>query len=71
MIPADTEAKRLALDEPTRRTVDVEQFCSWSACRIRRRSRALTMTGSSSYCSAGSPKLRRRKFSTRFMELSG
>ena len=31
---------RLACDEPTSRTVDVEQFCSWSACRISSRSSA-------------------------------
>ena len=32
--PAETDAKRLACDDPTSRTVDVEQFCSWSACKM-------------------------------------
>ena len=26
---------RLAWDEPTTRTVEVEQFCSWSACKMK------------------------------------
>ena len=47
-LPAETELKRLAWAEPTRRTVEVEQFCSWSACRMSSRSRALTMSGSRS-----------------------
>ncbi|CAB4757814.1 unannotated protein [freshwater metagenome] len=33
LMPAETEAKRFAWEEPTSRTVEVEQFCSWSACR--------------------------------------
>ena len=70
-MPAETEAKRFASEEPTRRTVEVEQFCSWSACRISSRSSALTISGSSSYGSAAVPKHRRRKFSTMFIELSG
>ena len=40
LMPAETEANRLACDEPTSRTVDVEQFCSWSACRMSSRSSA-------------------------------
>ncbi|KFC50170.1 hypothetical protein GY12_21885 [Micrococcus luteus] len=63
-MPADTEANRLAWVEPTRRTVEVEAFCSWSACSMSSRSRALTTSGSMSYSSAGTPKHRRRKFST-------
>src|SRR5665811_395279 len=46
LIPAETEANKLACAEPTMRTVEVEQFCSWSACRINSWSSALTMTGS-------------------------
>jgi hypothetical protein len=42
-MPAETEANRLACEEPTSRTVDVEQFCSWSACRMNSMSSALAM----------------------------
>ena len=70
-MPAETEANRFACAEPTSRTVEVEQFCSWSACRMNSRSRARTTTGSASYGSAGKPKVIRRKFSTRPSELSG
>ena len=35
--PAEMEANRFASEEPTMRTVDVLQFCSWSACRISSR----------------------------------
>ena len=70
-MPAEIEANRLACDEPTSRTVDVEQFCSWSACRMNSMSSALATSGSTSYGSAGRPNVMRRKFSTRFSELSG
>ena len=39
------EAYRLAWLLPTMRTVEVEQFCSWSACRISSRSSASPRTG--------------------------
>ncbi len=39
-MPAEIDANRLALLEPTMRTVDVLQFCSWSACTISSRFRA-------------------------------
>jgi hypothetical protein len=70
-MPAETELKRLACAEPTRRTVEVEQFCSWSACRMKSMSSALTISGSRSYGSAGKPKVIRRKFSVYESELSG
>ena len=38
-------AKRLAWLEATRRTVEVEQFCSWSACSRKIRSSAFTTSG--------------------------
>ena len=44
-MPPEMEVNRLACDEPTRRTVDVEQFCSWSACRMNSMSRALATFG--------------------------
>ena len=64
-MPPEIEVNRLACDEPTSRTVDVEQFCSWSACRMNSMSSARTSSGSTSYGSAGSPNVIRRKFSTR------
>ena len=70
-MPADTDANRLAWAEPTSRTVAVEQFCSWSACRVNSMSRARHTAGSTSYGSAGKPKVIRRKFATRPSELSG
>ena len=44
-IPAEIEANRLAWLLPTRRTVDVEQFCSWSAWRIKSTSSARATAG--------------------------
>ena len=44
--PAATEAYILASAEPTSLTVEVEQFCSWSAWRMRSMSRAFTIAGS-------------------------
>ncbi len=44
------------------RTVLVEQFCSWSACRIKRRSIARTTTGSGSQASHGVANIMWRKF---------
>ena len=41
-IPADKDANRPACDDPTILTVDVEQFCSWSACKINNLSSAST-----------------------------
>ncbi len=63
-MPAEIEANRFACEEPTSRTVEVEQFCSWSACRISSLSSALVTTGSGMYSSAGTEKVIRRKFST-------
>ena len=47
-MPPEIEVNRLACDEPTSRTVDVEQFCSWSACRMSSMSSARTSSGSTS-----------------------
>jgi len=52
----------LAPDEPARRTVEVEAFCSWSAWRMKIRSMARAKTGLTSYSSAGTAKHMRRKF---------
>ena len=64
LTPADTDANRLAWLDPTSRTVDVEQFCSWSACSRKSMSRVLATSGSTSYGSAGTPNVSRRKLST-------
>ena len=61
----------LASDDPTSRTVEVEQFCSWSACRIRICFSACTIVGLTSYGSDGTANIIRRKFSIRSSELSG
>ena len=39
-MPAAMQANGLAPDEPARRTVEVDAFCSWSACRMKMRSSA-------------------------------
>jgi hypothetical protein len=62
-IPAETAANGLASELPERRTVEVEAFCSWSACRIRIRSRARTKVGFGLYSSMGTLYIIFRKFS--------
>src|SRR5438552_17990004 len=56
------QAKGLAPEEPARRTVEVEAFCSWSACRMKMRSRALTSTGLTLYSSVGTANIMRMMF---------
>ena len=46
--PAATDPNRFACDDPTIRTVAVEQFCSWSAWSIITRFNARTTSVSSS-----------------------
>ena len=62
-MPAEIDANRFASDEPTIRTVDVLQFCSWSACTISSRFSASTKSGSASNGSVGTANIIRRKFS--------
>ena len=45
-IPAAIQENGLAPVEPAKRTVDVEAFCSWSACSRKMRSIARAMAGS-------------------------
>ena len=45
---AAIDAYRFAPELPTMRTVDVEQFCSWSACRISSWLSAFSSTGETS-----------------------
>ena len=59
--PAAMAAKGLVPELPHRRTVDVEAFCSWSACRMKRRSSARTSTGLGSYSSQGVANIMRMK----------
>ncbi len=42
--PAAIAANGLVPDEAHSRTVDVDAFCSWSACRMKMRSIARTST---------------------------
>src|SRR5258708_37641919 len=55
-IPAAMQAKGLAPDEPARRTVEVDAFCSWSAWRMKMRRIAFSMIGLTTYGSAGEPQ---------------
>ena len=61
-MPAAMQANGLAPDEPASRTVEVEAFCSWSACRMKMRSIARASTGFGLYSSHGTAKHMRRKF---------
>ena len=63
-MPAAIDANRFACELPTMRTVEVEQFCSWSACKMRSTSSALTSSGDTLYGSVGNPNIMRMKFST-------
>ena len=44
-MPAATAENGSASEEPTTRVAVVEQFCSWSAWRMKSTSRALTSAG--------------------------
>src|SRR5450759_625596 len=70
-MPAAMHANGLAPDEPASRTVEVEAFCSWSACRIRMRSSARDNTGFGLYSSHGVPNIMYMKFSTYDSEFLG
>ena len=60
--PAAMQANGLAPDEDASRTVEVEAFCSWSACSVKIRSMARLRIGSTTYSSAGTEKHMFRKF---------
>ena len=62
-IPAAMQAKGLAPLDPAVRTVEVEAFCSWSACRMNIRSMARASTGLTRYASHGTENIICRKFS--------
>ena len=61
--PASIAAKAFASELPQRRTVDVDAFCSWSACRIMIKSSAFAIRGSGVYSSVGIANIMYRKFS--------
>ena len=60
-MPAATLANTLAWALPTMRTVEVQQFCSWSACRMNSWFSTLTTSSSISYGSAGTENIMLRK----------
>src|SRR3954463_640941 len=61
-MPAAMQAYGFAPEEPDRRTVEVDAFCSWSACRMKMRSIARTSTSFGLYSSAGTANIMRMKF---------
>ena len=61
-MPAAMQANGLAPVEPARRTVEVEAFCSWSACSRKMRSIARASTGLICDFSQGLPNIMCRKF---------
>ena len=69
--PAETAENGSTCDEPTARTAFVEQFCSWSACRMKRISSARANTGFASYFDSLMRATIDRKFSTYERRLSG
>src|SRR5438128_9746927 len=70
-MPAAIQANGLAPDEPDRRTVEVDAFCSWSACRIRMRSSARTSTSLTLYSSHGVENIMCMKFALYDRSLRG
>ncbi|MNJ76630.1 hypothetical protein D3C77_739520 [compost metagenome] len=62
-MPAAIQANGLAPVEPASRTVEVDAFCSWSACRMKMRSMAFASTGLIGLISAGVLNIMCRKFS--------
>ncbi len=70
-MPAEMAAKMLTWVEPTRRTVDVEAFCSWSAWRMNSCVSAAAISGSTWYSSAGTANIMCRKFSAYSSEFCG
>ncbi len=59
--PAAIAANGLVPDDPHRRTVEVDAFCSWSAWRMKIRSIARTSTSFGAYSSHGVANIIRMK----------
>src|ERR1700760_4806063 len=70
-MPAAIQANGLAPDEPAMRTVEVEAFCSWSACRMKILSSASASTGLILYSSQGTAKHMLRKLCAKPSEFFG
>ena len=70
-MPAETAEYGSTWDEPTARTALVEQFCSWSAWRMKSTSMARAKTGFDSYLGSDMRAIIERKFSGYGSELSG
>src|ERR1700754_1140870 len=70
-MPAAMQANGLAPEEPAIRTVDVDAFCSWSACKMKILSSASASTGLILYSSHGTAKHICRKFSANDSEFLG
>src|ERR1700694_4619828 len=68
---AAMQANGLAPEEPAIRTVEVEAFCSWSACRMKILSSASARTGLVLYSSHGTAKHMLRKFDAKLSEFFG
>src|SRR5271169_6286405 len=70
-MPAAMQANGLAPEEPAIRTVEVDAFCSWSACRMNILSSASASTGLILYSSQGTAKHILRKFEAKLSEFFG
>src|SRR5215468_9317889 len=70
-MPAAMQANGLAPEEPAMRTVEVEAFCSWSACRMKILSSASASTELTLYSSHGTAKHMCRKFAAKDSEFFG
>jgi hypothetical protein len=64
-------ANGLVPELPHSRTVEVEAFCSWSACRMKMRSMARTSTSFGSYSSHGVANIMRMKLAEYDSEFFG
>src|SRR5512144_1469511 len=60
-----------ASDEPTARIAFVEQFCSWSACRMKRTSSAFSSVGFGLYFTSAVLYIMFRKLPAKERSLSG
>src|SRR5512137_3002236 len=69
--PAAIAANGLVPDDAHSRTVDVDAFCSWSACRMKIRSSARTSTSLTLKSSQGVANIIRMKFAAYDRSLRG
>src|SRR5512145_1550760 len=69
--PAAIAANGFVPDDAQSRTVDVDAFCSWSACRMKMRSSARTSTSLTRWSSQGVANIMRMKFAAYGSSLRG